>query len=140
MPLAEHFLSGMGKRLAPEAAARLASHDWPGNVRELRNAVERAALQAHGAVIEEEAFGFLTPQPDSGEGLDWPDEDLPSAIERLERLLIGRALAKNRGNRAEAARALGIHRQLLYAKIKRFGLDVSGERTEGVGKPDAPLK
>jgi DNA-binding NtrC family response regulator len=38
--------------------------------------------------------------------------------------LIGRALARSCGNRAEAARLLGIHRQLLYTKIKRYGLDL----------------
>jgi DNA-binding NtrC family response regulator len=41
-----------------------------------------------------------------------------------------------RRNRAEAARLLGIHRQLLYVKMKRYGLDASEERTEGVGEPD----
>ena len=51
-------------------------------------------------------------------------------------MLIRRALAKSAGNRAEAARMLGIHRQLLYAKIKRYGLDPSDERTHGVGETD----
>ncbi|HLW90087.1 MAG TPA: helix-turn-helix domain-containing protein, partial [Roseiarcus sp.] len=40
------------------------------------------------------------------------------------------------GNRAAAARELGVHRQLLYAKIKRYGLDASAERTDSVGKAD----
>jgi DNA-binding NtrC family response regulator len=65
-----------------------------------------------------------------------PEEDLPSATARLEAMLIRRALARSGGNRAEAARALGIHRQLLYAKIRRYGLDPSAERTDGVGETD----
>ena len=80
---------------------------------------------------------ILEAGPSRTETLDWPDEDIPSAIERLEKLLIGRALVRSQGNRAEAARRLGIHRQLLYAKIKRFRLEASAERTEGVGKTDA---
>jgi DNA-binding NtrC family response regulator len=138
VPLAEHFLSGSAKRLSPQAAARLLTYPWPGNVRELRNAVERAALLAPGGLVDAAAFHFIAHEaPSQTEALAWPDEDLPCAIARLEKLLIGRALVRHKGNRTEAARALGIHRQHLYAKIKRFELDVSAEQTDGVGNPDA---
>ena len=53
---------------------------------------------------------------------------------RLETAMLRRALAASGGNRAEAARLLGIHRQLLYEKLRRYGL--SDNRTEGVGDPD----
>jgi hypothetical protein len=50
-----------------------------------------------------------------------------------------RAEERNGARRgAEAARILGIHRQLLYATMKRYSLDVSDERTRGVGEADAP--
>ena len=62
-------------------------------------------------------------------------EDLPAAVARLEQRMIARALREAGGNRAEAARRLGIHRQLLYAKARRYGL--SGERTEDVAEPDS---
>jgi DNA-binding NtrC family response regulator len=52
-------------------------------------------------------------------------------------MLIRRALQRTAGNRAEAARMLNIHRQLLYTKIRRYGLDLSEDRTNGVGSPDA---
>jgi DNA-binding NtrC family response regulator len=68
---------------------------------------------------------------------DWPDEELPFAVARLEEMLIRRALARSAGNRAEAARMLGIHRQLLYKKMRRYTLDVSGHRTDGVSEADA---
>jgi DNA-binding NtrC family response regulator len=48
--------------------------------------------------------------------------DYHSAISRLEKLLLERALNRANGNRAEAARILNIHRQLLYAKLKEHGL------------------
>jgi two-component system NtrC family response regulator len=51
--------------------------------------------------------------------------------------MIRRALAASEGNRAEAARRLGIHRQLLYEKMRKHGFEVSGSRTDRVGTPDA---
>jgi DNA-binding NtrC family response regulator len=54
---------------------------------------------------------------------DWLEGELPAAVERLERLLIAHALAQTQGNRAETARRLGIHRQLLYRKLAQYGLD-----------------
>lgn len=137
-PLAEHFLRAAGgKRLAPAAASRLAEHSWPGNVRELKNALERAAVLVRGEVIDAPDLDFVgTAGGTAVNALDWPDEGLPSATARLEELLIRRALARTSGNRAEAARLLGIHRQLLYAKIRRYGLDLSAERTDGVGEAD----
>jgi len=140
VPLAEHFLGrvGAGKRLSAEAAARLIRHRWAGNVRELKNAMERAAVLVRGDLIDAEDLGFVgEAAAPAGQLDDWPDEDLPSATARLEEMLIRRALARSAGNRAEAARMLGVHRQLLYAKMKRYGLDASADRTDGVGKADA---
>jgi DNA-binding NtrC family response regulator len=52
-------------------------------------------------------------------------------------MLIRRALLRSGGNRTEAARMLNIHRQLLYSKIKRHGLEVSDVRTPAAGDADA---
>ena len=141
VPLAEHFLARAGgaKRLAPDAAARLIRHAWPGNVRELKNAIERAAVLLRGDMVNSADLGFIDENRAATEGaIEWPDEDLPSATARLEEMLIRRALARSAGNRAEAARMLGIHRQHLYTKMKRHGLDASEDRTEGVGEADSP--
>jgi DNA-binding NtrC family response regulator len=139
VPLAELFLTRVGKRLGADAAARLLAHSWPGNVRELKNAMERTAVLVRGDVVRADDLKFIAAGKSAGSiAIDWPDEDIPSAIARLEAMLIRRALARTEGNRAEAARALGIHRQLLYAKMKRYGLDASEERTGGVGKADEP--
>ncbi len=120
--LAEHFLSLLGpKRLSAEAAALLMRHAWPGNVRELRNAMERAATLGRGAVVAAEDLAFLQPaamiMPVVG------TTDLPGAVERLERVMIARALQEAGGVRAEAARRLGIHRQLLHEKMRRYGIE-----------------
>ncbi|HEY1453525.1 MAG TPA: sigma-54 dependent transcriptional regulator, partial [Roseiarcus sp.] len=137
VPLAELFLNRAGKRLAADAAARLLAHSWPGNVRELQNAMERAAVLVRSDVVRAGDLDFVGRSPPADSfGVDWPDEDIPSAIARLEKALIRRSLERSVGNRTEAARALGIHRQLLYAKMKRYGLDVSANRTDGVGEAD----
>jgi DNA-binding NtrC family response regulator len=138
IPLAEHFLARAGsKRLAADAAARLLTYAWPGNVRELKNAMERAAVLVRSEVVNGADLDFVAhSRPLDAEAFDWPEEDLASAIERLERRLIVRALTRASGNRTEAARALGIHRQLLYSKMKRYGLDASAERTDAVIKAD----
>ena len=60
---------------------------------------------------------------EAGLPADWLGGELPATVERLERLLIADALARTQGNRAEAARRLGIHRQLLYRKIAQYGLE-----------------
>jgi two-component system NtrC family response regulator len=138
LPLAEHFLARAGgtRRLSGEAAARLLAHPWPGNVRELRNAMERAAVLAPLAVLSAADFAFLAGE--STPASDWLAGDLPGAVTRLETEMIRRALASCGGNRTEAARRLNIHRQLLYEKMRRYGLDLSGSRTGGVVEPDDP--
>jgi DNA-binding NtrC family response regulator len=138
LPLAEHFLAHAGgtRRLTAAAAARLLAHPWPGNVRELRNAMERAAALARRPVIDAAELAFLA-GPTAAESAEVPSGDLPGAVARLETAMIRRAMAESGGNRAEAARRLGIHRQLLYEKLRRYGLELSEIRTDDVGKPDS---
>lgn len=135
--LAEHFLrraalqgapDAVSKALSAEAAQRLLSHPWPGNVRELRNVMERChALVRHrviGGADLDLALGAAAPgEAPATLPADWLEGELPAAVERLERLLIAHALAQTQGNRAETARRLGIHRQLLYRKLAQYGLE-----------------
>ena len=128
LPLAEYFLRraaapGAPKLLSAPAAQRLLTHGWPGNVRELRNLMERCQALARHRVI-----GAADLALDASEAAppslppSWLDGELPAAVEKLERLLISHALEATQGNRAETARRLGIHRQLLYRKLSQYGL------------------
>ncbi|MFS2167360.1 sigma-54-dependent transcriptional regulator [Variovorax sp. Varisp62] len=133
IPLAEHFLrraaaSDAPKALSAEAAQRLLSHPWPGNVRELRNVMERCHALVRHRVIGAADLAIGPGAAPRGEASDtvpaeWLEGELPAAVEKLERLLIAHALAQTQGNRAEAARRLGIHRQLLYRKLTQYGID-----------------
>jgi two-component system, NtrC family, response regulator len=130
--LAEYFLglaSQPRKSLSAAAAKRLLEHPWPGNVRELENAMRSASLAVRGNIVDAADLRLLGPSL----GQEFRIDDLlqldyHAAISRLEKLLLERALNKANGNRAEAARILNIHRQLLYAKLKEHGLS----------KPDDP--
>lgn len=123
--LAEHFLRRIGgatpKRLSAAAARRLIGHRWPGNVRELRNAMERAAIMAHGNFIEAEHIDLQPVAASAGVDVAW-DGTLADAVAQVEREMVRRALAETGGNRAEAARRLGLSRQQLYRKLAEHGL------------------
>jgi DNA-binding NtrC family response regulator len=101
----------------------------------LKNAMQRAAALVRTPTLTESDFSFLGPKPASPKTVDWPDEDLVNALARLEEMLIRRALDRCRGNRAEAARMLGIRRQHLYSRLERYGI-VSAERTDDVPSAD----
>jgi transcriptional regulator with PAS, ATPase and Fis domain len=130
-PLAEYFLAratpGKLKTLSDEAIKRLVDHSWPGNVRELRNVMDRVATLVRSPVVEARDLDFLsaTTFSSAAAALDMSalDGDLNSAVESLERTMIRRALDACAGNRAEAARRLGIHRQLLYKKLQQYGFE-----------------
>jgi DNA-binding NtrC family response regulator len=145
IPLAEHFLfraTEPPKQLGADAAACLIAHSWPGNVRELKNAMERVAILCRGNAITASDLAFLlTAAGARGRAgpPDWTEGDLPGAVARLEMHMIKRALQEAGGNRTEAAKRLGIHRQLLYAKAEKYGIDsgeVSADQTGAVVKAD----
>ncbi|MDR5766778.1 MULTISPECIES: sigma-54 dependent transcriptional regulator [unclassified Caballeronia] len=130
LPLAEHFLEAASteatrKHLSADAQRLLATFLWPGNVRELANAIERASALAPGQVLTREDFAFLVAAKDkAGEAIPPALLELPltEAVARLERALITHALAASGGNRAEAARRLGISRQSLYTRMTSLGM------------------
>jgi DNA-binding NtrC family response regulator len=137
--LVEHFLNGSGFQLSSEVLDVLRSYDWPGNVRELQHCVERmAAMQSEGALQMADLPSALQyHQASSGlkslsDAVEW-DRDLPQvslsppspviSLPDSEKQTIGAALAATHGERAKAARLLGIGRTTLYRKMKEYGFD-----------------
>nr|WP_297531070.1 sigma-54 dependent transcriptional regulator [uncultured Roseateles sp.] len=132
LPLATHFLrlaagAGPVKALSVRAERMLLAHDWPGNVRELRNVMERShALSRHRVIdLDDLRLNEARDATDlrASSLPDWLDGELPAAVTKLEMAMIQRAIDRSGGNRAEAARQLGIHRQLLYRKLRQYGME-----------------
>jgi len=138
LPLARHFLarhaaeSGRRLALAPDAEEALVAHQWPGNVRELENAIERAVVLAHGERITPEDL-LLEQRPGPGELAR--DGTLQESLDRAAAARIRAALEAAKGNRAEAARGLGVDRTTLYRLMKRLGLSFTASGA-GTGGPE----
>jgi DNA-binding NtrC family response regulator/tetratricopeptide (TPR) repeat protein len=105
---------------------------WPGNVRQLRNEVQRAvAMSPAGGTIEPDNLSVDLTAPAAGNGSGAAQSvtrpttarNLASAVEDVEREIIGTALRRTSGNISETARVLGLTRRGLYLKMRRLGLD-----------------
>lgn len=105
------------KGFSPAALKWLQQYPWPGNVRELENAIERAVVLADGDLLDRSDFLFLRSQ----------DTDLEfsggESLEEVEREHIRKILERVNYNKSRASELLGIHRETLYNKIKRYGLE-----------------
>jgi two-component system response regulator AtoC len=126
--LVEAFLrnNGHGSRAVSEAAMRrLIAYEWPGNVRELRHTLENACVMSSAEVLDVADLALPLPATVTVAGPEWPLQDdlhLATHVARTERRVIARALEVAKGNRAQAARLLGIRRALLYTRMKELGL------------------
>lgn len=97
------------------AAEILASHSWPGNLRELNNVVKRAVLLTRGSQITTAELTLAMGQIRTDNVLQLHDED-------TERQRIITALQQTNGNKAKAARLLGVDRKTIYNKIEKLGI------------------
>ena len=130
--LVEHFVRELAGELkmappavAPEAMAALARHDFPGNVRELQNVLERACLLCLGPegptrIGLEHLPGELVSPPA-------PPAAGESALAQAERAAVLDALHASDWNQTRAAKALGISRDNLRYRIKKYGLSRPGD-------------
>jgi DNA-binding NtrC family response regulator len=124
--LEQHAASGGSiTGVSPAALCRMLSYAWPGNVRELRNEIERAvALNRDARII---TLDMLSPAvreaaPAVGTGGVAAHETLRTAVEGVERRMISEALECSEGNRTRAAAVLGVSRQGLLKKMRRYGM------------------
>jgi DNA-binding NtrC family response regulator len=130
-PLAEKFASEYRFALPEPVLVFLERLDWPGNVRQLQNVIERSCAIAggsgeitldliHRSARDDGAIDAVTDAPDfkplrTGESLEM-------RLEYEERRLVMHALESCNGHKIHAANALGISRQGLYTRLKKFGL------------------
>ena len=121
--------------LGPEVIAVLEHHEWPGNIRELRNTIERAMLLSAGGPIQPHHLALEPPRPRRDSNVTMPIErissidlvtrpsppSLANAVAELERQRIVETLNACGGNQTRAARALGISRNTLLARLDAYG-------------------
>jgi PAS domain S-box-containing protein len=132
LPLAENFVrlyNAKFKRdiqgISNGAGAMLLAYDWPGNVRELRNVIERAMVLEDSNWIQGPSLHIAS--PGSNPSLADPPAESEEAnftmsLEEIERNLLTKALDKAAGNQTRAAVILGITRDTLRYKMKKFSL------------------
>jgi DNA-binding NtrC family response regulator len=124
--LVEYFLAKLAVecrksvRLTLAAMRRLQAYSWPGNVRQLRAVLENALVMADSELLDANAF----PLTEASAG-EMPA--LPINLETLERWAIPEALKRTRGNKTAAAEMLGITRETLGNKLKKFGMAAKDE-------------
>ncbi len=133
MILAHRFLVSAARRegmpapgISNAGIRHLVAHDWPGNVRELKNEMERVIALYPGAEMVEPRMLSSTLRDNWARRGDAPvrtDRDtLPEAVQKLEQRMITRALERFDSNRTRSAEFLGITRQGLLKKLKRYRL------------------
>jgi len=105
-----------GLKINQKASQKLLNYAWPGNVRELQHSVEKAVILADDNVLGESSFNLTD---------NISDQDLNpqnKTIEEMEKAMILNNIKAEKGNMSSVAKNLGITRQTLYNKLKRYGL------------------
>ena len=122
IPLTEMFLKRYSEKykkdnisISKSAEDRLMNHRWDGNIRELQHTIEKAVIMCDDNVINPEHLGLY-------QSVSSSSYDDGSTLEDVERRTIAEAINSNNGNLSLVAQKLGITRQTLYNKIKRYGL------------------
>jgi PAS domain S-box-containing protein len=132
-PLAQHFMQQMAQeaalpeiKMGPEAKKALMRHDWPGNVRELLNVLERTLSSIEADTIRWVDLPFYLHRTQKK-----PPQQNQTSIRKVqamaEKEAIRYALADTNNNKVRAAKILGIHRTLLYKKMKKYNISLGPE-------------
>ncbi len=122
VPFAERFLTIFAEKyhkpdlkLSSEAARKLTSHPWYGNIRELEHAVEHAVIVCDGPELHEQDFHLTTP-------ISKDNTQEITTLEEMEADMIRKCMSRCAGNLTAVAATLGITRQTLYNKMKKYGI------------------
>lgn len=122
LPLARLFLERYAVKyhktidgFSEEAQQEMVRYPWAGNIRELQHTIEKAVIMTDGSAITPATL-LLRPT----EAVSTPDTC--STLDQMERTMIEQAIARHSGNLSAVAQQLGITRQTLYNKIKKYGL------------------
>ncbi|MCX7977415.1 MAG: sigma 54-interacting transcriptional regulator [Bdellovibrionaceae bacterium] len=124
------FAKKMRVRFSFAAIQRMKSHSWPGNIRELRNLVARASVMFPGELISESHIERLlertpeSPSQSSSPRKSTTHEPTLPVIKEIERQMIIKRLAANKGNQRQTAADLGMAKSTLHDRLKYYGINV----------------
>ncbi|MCU4176694.1 sigma-54-dependent transcriptional regulator [Carboxylicivirga sp. N1Y90] len=129
LPLLNHFVANFAKKkgkeklgVSPDLVKKLEAYHFPGNVRELRNMVERAMILSDNDTLEPD--DFLLKGENTQKASASPVVNAGFNIDDNERQLIEQALKQSDLNQTKAAALLGISRDAMKRKIKKFGIEI----------------
>lgn len=105
--------------ISPETAGKLKQHPWHGNIRELQHVMEKAVILSDGTELQPDAveLGTVGKAPEAPE-----TQETTQTLEQMEEDMVRRAISQCDGNLSAAAHKLGVSRQTLYNKMKRYGI------------------
>ncbi len=125
--LTKHFL-GPDWAIEPQALQAIERYDWPGNIRQLINVVDRAKILAddHEVLLEDLPHEVVAGVAEKSSAPSPAVVDLSNLqtddLSALQRAHVVEVLNRERGNKARAARALGVNRRSLYRMLEKYGL------------------
>ena len=115
------------RRISTPAIDMMMSYHWPGNVRELENCIERAVLLTNDDVVHGH---HLPPTLQTSEASNTIIKGtLEETLERVEREMLIEALKDARGNKAKAARQLGMSERLMGLRVSKYDIDPKRYKT-----------
>jgi DNA-binding NtrC family response regulator len=120
--LAFHFLRSYcdkynkpGKKISTQALEKLSNYQWPGNIRELQHSIEKAVILSDSPILGPTDFSFSSVSKE-------PMDNGSITLEEMEKKLIAESIKKHDNNLSIVASKLGITRQTLYNKLKKYDL------------------
>ena len=121
--LAEFYLDKYSKKydkfrlkISDKAKRKLLKHNWPGNVRELQHSIEKAVILSDNSILKEDSFSLNQNTTKNNNNLG------NLTIEEMEKEMIINSIEMEKGNMSIVSRKLGITRQTLYNKLKKYDL------------------
>lgn len=105
----------LGLKISPKATQKLLKYKWPGNVRELQHSMEKAVILADSNILDEDSFSL-------NKSNSVQNKIQNQTIEDVEKEMIIASINKENGNMSIVAKNLGITRQTLYNKLKKYGI------------------
>jgi DNA-binding NtrC family response regulator len=120
--LAYHFLrvycekyNKQGKKISNQALEKLSNYQWPGNIREMQHSIEKAVILSDSSILGPSDFSFNVSSKSASE-----NDNI--TLEEMEKKLIAESIKKHDNNLSIVASKLGITRQTLYNKLKKYDL------------------